>query len=411
MRTLSFFQGIVCFLLVTLPLGAEVFNLGELSREEKVSFITIKIASEDMEVRSLAETAFNAHGAFHVEVGCNASLVFNFIKNSPNEVELSIFSGYPEGKTLIFKKTLRANTWQEAVLQLCDIAVQKTTGKPGFFSGQIAFVGEKKQGEREIFMSDLFFQSVKQLTRDASDSIFPRWSPDGTKILYTGYFESGFPDIFMIDLNVGERKTVAAFSGINTGGTFSPRGDKTAMILSSSGTPELYIADKNGSKPHRITQNKALEASPCFNTKGDTVFFTSDELGGPQIYQLKLADHSITRVPTNISKYCAEPAVNPVNDSLLAFTSAVTGTFQIALYNFNEGKSRFLTQDNHDFIEPCWLNDGRHLVATHRVEGTHTLCIIDTQTGNVCPLHSQEEMHRPPYLPTFGNASMASFSY
>ena len=56
--------------------------------------------------------------------------------------------------------------------------------------------------------------------------------------------------------------------------------------------------------------------------------------------------------------------INPVKSNELAFTAATSGTFQIGIFDFEKDKSKFITQGKEDHIEPCWLNDGRHLIVT-----------------------------------------------
>ena len=95
--------------------------------------------------------------------------------------------------------------------------------------GKLAFVAQNGK-QQEIYTSDLFFRNVRRLTRDGSYSQHPRWSPDGRKLLYTGYYRTGFPDIFLIDLDTGRRVTIAQYKGLNTGATFSPNGQAMAMV-------------------------------------------------------------------------------------------------------------------------------------------------------------------------------------
>lgn len=397
MQNLKFFQVIVIpFLLFLGNLNANpIIDIGELSREEK-SIQNISIVSKSEEISALAKRAFNSHGAYKlVEQG--AAIQLNLESTSPKEVEITVLKSNPNQQ---FTAKIKGSNLNNAVLKACDFAVEKTSGLPGFFAGKITFIG-KRNGKSELYSGDLFFKNVEQLTHDKADLAFPKWSPDGKKIVFTSYYKTGFPDIFILDALTGEKNTIAAYSGTNMGGVFSPDGSKVAMVLSSSGNPEIYIANPNGHSPKRVTQSKGLKAAPCWSSDGKKIYFSSDALGSPQIHVIDSNGSGQKRIPTNISRYCDEPMINPLNSKELAFTAATSGTFQIGLFDFDLEQSKFITQGKEDHIEPCWLNDGRHLIVTCRNQAVQGLFLIDSVTGKKSALHSKE----------FGNSSMPSFIY
>jgi TolB protein len=258
----------------------------------------------------------------------------------------------------------------------------------------------KQRGFSEIYSSDLLFNRVKPLTRDRALVTGPKWSPDGRRLVYTTYYKTGFPDIYMLDFNSGRKVPVATFKGTNTGASFSPDGRRLAMSLSGTGNSEIYVSDTRGKNMRRLTRNKSLEASPSWSPDGRRLVYTSDAPGKPQLYEISSNGGPARRIPTNISSYCSEPVWNPVDDSLIAFTAAVSGGFQIALYDANKRSSEILTGGSSS-LEPTWMRDGRHLVFTQRNGGSTRLMLLDTVTKKVSPLHK----------PNFGDASSASYVY
>lgn len=379
--------------------STKVTDLGELSRQvQGAPVYPITIASTTADLANLANAAFRLHGGYRIVPPAEAAFTFRLNRVGANRVEIVIESGRPA--QVQFRQEVVGADSQQAALKACDLAVEKTMGLPGFFAGKLAFVSERGAW-KEIFVGDLFFQKTKQVTHDKHHSVTPHWSPDGRSLLYTGYYLSEFPDLFLIDLQTGRRRPFATYQGTNMGGVYSPSGSQVAMILSSSGNPEVYVADAQGKKPKRLTQTKGLEASPTWSPDGRRLIFTSDRLGGPQLFEMNLADKSTRRLPVNLSRYCAEPSWNPANPSLVAFTAAVSKTFQVAIFDYKASKARFLTQGPGDCLEPCWLPDGRHLIFTRRKNREERLCILDTVTGKESPLHSA----------AFGNASQAAFVY
>src|SRR6185436_11868476 len=124
----------------------------------------------------------------------------------------------------------------------------------------------------------------QQLTRDNASALAPRWSPDGSKLLYTSFYKSGFPDIFQIDLrNSNARTTFVSFKGLNSGARFSPNGQQVAMILSGEGSQEVYVSNAQGRQVARRTRSSTVKASPCWSPDGSRIVFAMGE-PSPQLY-------------------------------------------------------------------------------------------------------------------------------
>lgn len=370
----------------------------EIAREGKMDAIPIRIISNNEAIKNLATRAFNAHGAFNANVDGSPVYILKLDMDENNRVSYILQRNAPVAE--IAKGSIRSNRWHLATLRICDIIIEKTTNLKGFLAGKLAFVG-RVNGYREIYTSDLFFQSVQQLTQDESYSLSPSWSPDGLKMLYTGYFRTGFPDIFLIDVLSGQRNMFATYKGSNTGAVFSPRGDEVAMVLSSNKSTEIYLSDNFGRSPKRITNNRSSELSPSWSPDGNKLAVTSDQLGSPQIFILDTDSGAMERVNITVSNYCAEPAWNPVDANWIALTVGVNSYFQVAIHNLKTGTTRVLTDHKGDGVEPVWASDGRHIIYTVRELGTKRLQLIDTVTGHTAPLHTSR----------FGEASEASFVY
>ena len=105
-----------------------------------------------------------------------------------------------------------------------------------------------------------------------------------------------------------------------------------------------------------------------------------------------------------MSTHCTEPAWNPRFSNLFAFTAAVSGGFQVCLYDFEVRKTRIITSGTAHHIQPTWANDGRHLYLTQRTStGATRVMILDTEFEEAKPssLHNEK----------FGNCSQVSFYY
>jgi len=383
--------------LLTTAVSAQVIDIGDAVRQGE-GRLAIAVDSTDAALAKLARRAFALHGGYTVTTAAKSAYTFQIERASGSSVTLTIGSGQPVQEQL--RRVVPGRNLQNATLRACDLAVEATLHTKGFFAGKLAFIG-KQRGVSEVYTSDLLFNRVRPLTADRALVTGPSWSLDGTKLLYTTYYKTGFPDIYMIDLLSGRKIPVATYKGTNSGGEYSPNGQSVAMSLSSAGNAEIFVAASIDSKPRRLTINKSLETSPTWSPDGRRLAFTSDARGKPQIYEMSANGGPMRRIPTNVSSYCSEPTWNPIKENLIAFTAAVSGGFQIALYDFKTRSSQILTTVSQSAVEPTWMNDGRHLVFTQRQNGRMRLMLLDTETKKVSSLH----------VPDFGDASSASFVY
>lgn len=366
------------------PAGAADRYESDVTKRIAAGTTPVRIEADQAELQRLATQAFAAHGAFRLENSGSAATL-RFTVSGPNAVNLAISGGSAAG----FSRTVTGTSLHNALLRAADAAVQRITGRPGFFAGKLTFVSEAS-GASEIYTSDLFFRNVLRLTNDRSQAVTPRWSPDGRRILYTSYYRNGYPDIYVIDTTNNRRDVFVSIRGTNNGARFSPDGSRVAMVLSGEGNPEVYLANPQGKLLARLTHTeRQIEATPTWSPDGTRLVVASDALatGRPQLYLLAAQrGSSLQRLPTNISNYCAEPDWNHANPDLIAFTVASGNSYEIAIYSLSQRESRVVTSGAGDAIEPCWLNDGRHLLYTARSANSSRICILDTETRRATTL-------------------------
>lgn len=353
--------------------------------------IGVSVTANVPELQNLAQVAFNTHGRLSVRAS-GGSYTVNFA-SSGNTVTVTV----SRGGSAVLTQTVSGSSPRNALLKAADVAVNKITGLKGYFAGKLAFVGERT-GKPEVYTSDLFFGDLFKWTSDGKQVLSPRWAPDGQRVVYTSY-RTSFPDIYAIDLGARRVSLLASFKGTNSGGRYSPDGSRLAMVLSGEGNPEVYVGNPQGRQLKRLTNNQAVEASPTFSPDGSRVLFVSDSAGGPQLFTVPVNGGTPSRVPTNISKYCAEPDWSLADPSKIVFTARVGSGYQIAVYNQKSGTSKLVSNAPTDAIEAVWLADGRHVICTFRAANTRSLYILDTESGKKTRLSPA----------SFGNASSAGY--
>lgn len=375
-------------------LAEPVRDLGNVKIDADLKTKAVRLAGSP-ELLGPARTAFKVHGAFRV-VDSGAAYTITFAPVGADQVRVEINATSPARN--IATQTFGGANQRNALFRAADFAVEQITGTRGFFAGKLTFVSESS-GRREVCTSDLFLGGAFQQTADRSDAMHPRWSADGNRIIYTSYFRSGTPDIFVVDTRTRQRTSFASFKGTNSGGRFSPDGSTVAVVLSPKGNPDIYLASANGSGFRALTRTPSIETSPVFSPDGSRLLFTSDRDGRPQLFMMSIAGGTMTRVQTSISGYCAEPDWSTANPNKITFTAGVGGSFQVAVYDLSTREAKILTRGAGDGVEPCWLADGRHIIYTVRSAGVRRLAIVDSESGRTTTLNA----------PSLGNIFQASY--
>ncbi|MBP8256237.1 MAG: PD40 domain-containing protein [Opitutaceae bacterium] len=378
---MQIFQRLFLICVMLLPGSRAAFaqgvtKLGEIVIQADVKTIAIHVTGSTPELERLAHTAFGVHGRYRL-VSSGGTFSLQFSAMGANQVKVDI----TRGGSVVASQVFSGTSLRNGLLRAADFAVEKTSGLKGFFASRIAFIVESGKA-MEVATGDLFFGEVRQITQDRSQALTPRWSPDGRKLLYTSYFRTGFPDIFLLDLGTFQRSTFVSFKGTNMGGRFSPNGQQVAMVLSGEGNPEVYVSNAQGRQISRRTHTAAAEAGPCFSPDGLQMVYVSDSLGGPQLFVMPAAGGTSRRLATNISRYCAEPDWSRGNPNMIAFTIREGNSLKLAVHDLSgRTATRVVSKGPGDCVEPSWLADGRHLVYTQRLSGGPRLAILDTETG------------------------------
>jgi TolB protein len=361
-------------------------NIGEVRVEVSNAAIAVRVAAGTAELQALAQTAFRTHGRYRL-VASGQAFDFKFTPVAANQVRVDIARG--AAGTPVHSETVAGSTVRQALLRAADVAVARTNGLGlrGYFSSRIAFVS-KRTGRSEVYVSDLFFGEARQLTRDGAHVLSPRWSPDGTRVVYTSFFRSNAPDVFVSNVTTGARETVISFRGTNSGARFSPSGQQIAVVMTGEGSPEIYVTNAQGRSPSRKTRSEAVKSSPCWSPDGSQILFAMEP--GPQLYVMPATGGAPRRLSLGLGTYAAEPDWSRTERNRIACTVRVGRQYQIGVFDLAAGKGKVASKASFDGVEPSWLPDGRHLVYTARDRSTSVLCILDTETGNSTRLGTVE---------------------
>jgi uncharacterized protein YjdB len=190
---------------------------------------------------------------------------------------------------------------------------------PAFSPGgsKIAFVSNRHGGYLRIYVMDSDGSNVTLVsdTTAASNAGEPSWSPDGSRIAY-----SGGGNIYVMDQN-GSNRWIIAAAGDNTNNlspSWSPDGTKiafkrtTTTAVGGTDTGHICIVAAEAGTPTCITSGSVIDRFPTWSPDGSMIAFDSKREGDvfTQIYMVNVNGTGLTRI-TDGTTASAHPAWRP----------------------------------------------------------------------------------------------------
>ncbi len=278
-----------------------------------------------------------------------------------------VFSGQQMGEGLQFAGT--PQSWRRMAHKVADAVYSRITGEGGYFDSRVVFVlesGPKNARVKRLAVMDYDGANVQALTDGSAIVLAPRFSPAGDRILYTSY-ESGFPQIVLMDVATGARQRLGEQPGEMTfAPRFSPDGRTVVFSLAQGGNTDIYALDLGSGRRTRLTSAPSIETGPSYSPDGREIVFESDRAGTQQIYIMPAAGGEPRRISRGEGRY-GTPVWSPRGD-LIAFTKQLGGRFHIGVMRTDGSEERLLTSS---FLDegPTWAPNGRVVMFTREQAG------------------------------------------
>ena len=238
------------------------------------------------------------------------------------------------------------------------------------YSGEIGNV-------RKIFIKDLATGEENQLTRGGEDDIHAAWSPEGAAIIFVrsqktneklqpadvfGSFDGG--DIWSVDIRSGS-ETKIIDNAFNP--AFSPDGKSIAYDASRSGPRRIWTSDSSGHNPQQISTDVSEEAGhvrPRWSADGKRIVFQNIERTKFNIRTVEVEGRKMTWVTNDLNNN-----LNPVwsqSNRFIYFSSDRGGGINIWRIGVsptgeNTGVPQQVTTGAGQDLELALSPDGKHL--------------------------------------------------
>ncbi|WP_048645036.1 Tol-Pal system beta propeller repeat protein TolB [Nitratireductor soli] len=260
--------------------------------------------------------------------------------------------------------------WRRIAHIIADSIYQRLTGETGYFDTRIVYVdesGPRNNRVKKLAIMDQDGANQRFLTDGRAIVLTPRFSPTRQEITYMSY-EGGQPQVYLLQLETGQRELVGNFPGMTFAPRFSPNGQRIVMsLLRDDGNSNIFAMDLRSRNTTRLTTSNAIDTSPSYSPDGSQVVFTSDRGGRAQIYVMGAEGGNPQRISFGDGTY-STPVWSPRGD-LIAFTKQTGGEFQIGVMRTDGSGERILSSG---FLQegPTWAPNGRVLMFFRQPAGS-----------------------------------------
>jgi TolB protein len=277
------------------------------------------------------------------------------------------------------KRVLLSRSYNGASLRrqahaFADDIVLAVTGKKGIGQTKIAFKSQPSgYGAGEIYVADFDGANAQRITTDNAIVAKPAWMPGRLALYYTSYALDN-PDIFYHSLTTGQRRKIAAYSGLNTSAAVSPDGAKIAMVLSKSGSANIWVCGADGTNVKQLTYG-VQDSSPCWSPDGGWICFATEKSGRRRLAKVPAGGGTVQYISTTGAANPTEPDWSP-DGKWIAFTSQM-GDFNICVAPAAGGADPTVLVGGQN---PSWAPNSRTLVFNRAMGYRQVLSVLDVFT-------------------------------
>ncbi|KID12363.1 Tol-Pal system beta propeller repeat protein TolB [Ponticoccus alexandrii] len=270
--------------------------------------------------------------------------------------------------------------------KVADQVYSRLTGEQPYFDSRVVFVSEtgpKDDRQKRLGVMDYDGANVQYLTDASALVLAPRFSPDGSRVLYTSY-ATGFPRIHIVDVGAVNSRILQAGSGEMTfAPRFSPNGQQIVYSLTTGSNTDIYAMDVASGATRQLTSAPSIETAPSFSPDGSRIVFESDRSGSQQLYVMPASGGEAQRISFGDGRY-GTPVWSPRGDRI-AFTKQNAGRFHIGVMRVDGSEERLLTAS---FLDegPTWSPNGRVIMfarETQGAQGASALYTVDISGRNL----------------------------
>lgn len=245
-------------------------------------------------------------------------------------------------------------------------------------AGRIALVGEGP--DNGIYTIEPTGQGLTRLTH--GQDYRPRWSPDGTRIVFQRFDGEGLQShIYVIDADGSNLLRLNSQPGFQP--AWSPDGTRIVFGTGVKHNAEIAVMNADGSDVTRLTDNRFEEFLPAWSPDGATIAFTSRRHKNVDLYLMALDGTNVRRLTRN-SAFDSNPDWSPSGDRIVFQSQRHHNWDLYSTLPDGTGLHRLTHGATADWA-PAWSPDGSQIaftIANYSI-GREDVAVLDLETSIV----------------------------
>lgn len=236
---------------------------------------------------------------------------------------------------------------------------------------KIVFGTVRVSGQHDVYVMEADGSSPTRLTTSLAYDDQPKWSPDGSKIVFMSGRDGNF-EIYTMNPDGSAQTRITNNPAGDGFPAWSPDGQKIAFVrgnLNNASTFEIWVINANGTGEVRLTTDSAIDAVPSWSPDGSKIVFMSggSSLFDPnafEIYTINAVDGTNRTRLTNNTIADGQPSYSPDGSRILFASGDAFNPNEIEIFVMNsDGSNRSqLTSNTVTDGFPAWSFDGSSIV-------------------------------------------------
>ncbi|MEK6279383.1 MAG: DUF5050 domain-containing protein [Acidobacteriota bacterium] len=219
---------------------------------------------------------------------------------------------------------------------------------------KIAFA-TNKDGHDEIYFMNLDGSNPLRVSFVRGNCIGdsdPEWSPDGTKILFTGWHNSSNPDIYVVNADSTNLQRLTTSTALDYLPSWLPDGRIMFVSHRDNSFGEIYVMNADGSNQTRLTSNSVSEREPTWSPDNTKIAFSSFRDGRDSIFVINVDGTNEVRVTTDAASN--DYPVWSYDGTRILYSSNGDGNYELYVINVDGTNRVRLTVNAFDDLQPDW---------------------------------------------------------
>lgn len=247
-----------------------------------------------------------------------------------------------------------------------------------------------REGYSDIYSMNSDGTNQRRLTTGGSGEVSPRWSPDGSKVVFLRQDRFSFPyRIWVMNADGTNQRALTGTDTVNLYPSWKPDGSKVVFSRcdSAGNACDTWTVNPDGSGAEAVSavNTAADEFMPMYSPDGSKIAFTREVSAGLYALVVVNADGSGQTQVTSPTTGADMNARFSPNGQKLAFTRQPNpnniSTWDIYTVNVDGTGLTRMTNNSYYDNDVTWSPDGTMLAYSTRREYFNEIHVMDSTTG------------------------------